>query len=507
MANLIFKGIQQVFASGFTAENATNGVLYFVRNAETGDAEIYFGKKHYGSLNATQLAGLKASIKQNTDDIAAIDALLGDFSSQMTSNIKTVAQVTKANADAIAELKGDGEGSVTKAIADLKGELAEDDAETLAAINDELDALQVNINNAKNDAITSATAYTATRETEIRKDLTGSIETLNNALDGRIDALEAISGQSHTHENKTVLDGITGDKVAGWDKAKEDIDVFLSGNTVDALDTLKEIQEYISKDGEAADNLVKAIASAQTAADTAQDEVDALELLVGAGFTNEKTVASEIARVEGIADAAQTADEVDTAITTRLADLDFTGSTGGMVVVNLEQNNGKITTFNVNEDGLTNALSALKDGITSYTGTTDTTLTKLRTDVNAVSAATIDNTNAITGEIKARKDAFNTLSGAVDTKVDKTTYETDKASTDSVLAGIRNDLNTITSKAVTSIASAGKTITVVDDKGAVNVEVNTLAHVESGQDGYVIFNKTNDGALYGVMYYGGDDAE
>ena len=493
MGNLTFKGIQQVFASGFTANNATNGVLYFVRNAETGDAEIYFGKKHYGSLNATQIAGLKASIKQNTDDIAAIETLLGDFSSQMTTNIKTVAQVTKANADAIAELKGDGEGSVAKAIADLKGTLADDDAKTLEAINDELDTLQVNINNAKNEAITSATTYTDTRETEIRKDLTGSIQSLNNALDGRIDALEAISGQSHTHENKTVLDGITSDKVAGWDKAKEDIDVFLSGNTVDALDTLKEIQEYISKDGEAADNLVKAIASAQTAADTAQGEVDALELLVGAGFTNEKTVASEIARVEGIADAAQTADEVDTAITNRLADLDFTGSTGGMVVVNLEQNNGKITTFNVNENGLTNALSALKDGITSYTGTTNTTLTKLRTDVDAVSGTAANNASAITN--------------LQSTKLDVTTHEAYTASTKSVLDDIQESLSSITNNAVTSVGSSGSTITVTEDKGAVNVEVNTLAHAESGQDGYVILNKTNDGALYGVMYYGGDDAE
>lgn len=492
MGNLTFKGIQQVFASGFTANNATNGVLYFVRNAESGDAEIYFGKKHYGSLNATQIAGLKASIKQNTDDIAAIEALLGDFSNQMTSNIKTVAQVTKANADAIAELKGDGEGSVAKAIADLKGELAEGDAETLAAINDELDTLQVNIDNTKIDAIASATAYTATRETEIRKDLTGSIESLNTALDGRINALEAISGQSHTHDNKTVLDGITSAKVAGWDQAKEDIDVFLSGNTVDALDTLKEIQEYISKDGEAADNLVKAIASAQTAADTAQGEVDALELLVGTGFSNEKTVASEIARVEAIADAAQTAAEVDAAITNRFDDLDFSGSTGGLVVVSLEQNNGKITTFNVNESGLTDALGALKGSITSYTGTTNTTLTKLRTDVDAVSGTASNNATAIT--------QLNT------NKLDKATYETYTANTESVLDTIQKSLSSITNNAVTSVGSSGSTITVTEDKGAVNVEVNTLAHAESGQDGYVIL-KNDGGALYGVMYYGGDDAE
>lgn len=489
MGNLIFKGIQQVYASGFTADNATNGVLYFVRNAATGDADIYFGKKHYGSLNASQIASLQASIKQNTDDIAAIETLLGDFSSQMTTNIKTVAQVTKANADAIAELKGDGEGSVAKAIADLKGTLADDDAKTLEAINDELDTLQVNINNAKNEAITSATTYTDTRETEIRKDLNA----FNTALDGRIDALEAISGDSHTHENKTVLDDITSDKVAGWDKAKEDIDVFLSGNTVDALDTLKEIQDYISQDGEAADNLVKAIDSAQTAADTAQDKVDALELLVGEGFTNDKTVASEIARVEVIANAAQTAGQVSAAITTSLDALDFTGSDGEMVTISLEQTNGKITSLSVSETGLTNALDAIKNGITTYTGATDNTLTKLRTDVDAVSGTADNNSTAITN--------------LQSTKLDKTTYTDYTADTKSVLDTIQESLSSITKDAVTSIASTGKTIKVDDTNGAVNVEVNTLPVATAQASGYVALETTANGELYGVMYYGGDDAE
>ena len=488
MANLTFKGIQQVFASGFTANNATNGVLYFVRNAETGDADIYFGKKHYGSLNATQIATLQASINKNAGDITAIKTLLGNFTEQFKGDIQTVAQVTKANADAIAELKGDGEGSVAKAIADLKGTLADDDAKTLEAINDELNTLQANIDNAKNDAITSATTYTDTRETEIRKDLNA----LNTALDGRIDALEAISGDSHTHKNKTVLDDITSDKVAGWDKAKEDIDVFLSGNTVDALDTLKEIQDYISQDGEAADNLVKAIASAQTAADTAQDEVDALELLVGEGFTNDKTVASEIARVEVIANAAQTAGQVSAAITTSLDALDFTGSDGEMVTISLEQTNGKITSLSVSETGLTNALDAIKNGITTYTGATDNTLTKLRTDVDAVSGTADNNSTAITN--------------LQSTKLDKATHEAYIAETSSVLSEIKTSLSAITENAVISVGSTRNTITVTETDGAVNVEVNTLAHAESGQDGYVIL-KNDGGALYGVMYYGGDDAE
>ena len=118
----------------------------------------------------------------------------------------------------------------------------------------------------------------------------------------------------------------------------------------------------------------------------------------------------------------------------------------------------------------------------------------MRADVNTVSGTAANNTTAITN--------------LQSTKLDATTYESYTASTSSVLESIKSGLSAITNNAVTSVASSGKTITVTDNgEGAVNVDVNTLAHAESGQDGYVILNKTADGALYGVMYYGGDDAE
>ena len=55
--------------------------------------------------------------------------------------------------------------------------------------------------------------------TWITSDSAGTVELVNKVA-GIEDAVEALSGDSHTHENKEVLDGITAVKVAAWDAAE-----------------------------------------------------------------------------------------------------------------------------------------------------------------------------------------------------------------------------------------------------------------------------------------------
>ena len=55
------------------------------------------------------------------------------------------------------------------------------------------------------------------------------VDSLDTAMDARVDALE---GVKHTHTNKTVLDGIDSEKVAAWDKAIEDVNT-LTGAVTD----------------------------------------------------------------------------------------------------------------------------------------------------------------------------------------------------------------------------------------------------------------------------------
>jgi hypothetical protein len=540
MANLIFKGIQQVFASGFTADNATNGVLYFVRDAKTGDAEIYFGKKHYGSLNATQLAGLKASIKQNTDDIAAIETLLGDFTGQFTADIKTVAQVTKANADAISVLSGEGEGSVAKAVADAKADLEDKIQEVADSVESKNVSAEgdsyVNASASDNKVTVSATEKTiaslALADSALQKaDITEGTTNGTINVKGTDVAVHGLGSAAYTDSSDYDTSG-----------AAATVKTELLGDAADDYNTLGKLEDKIKAVEAAAKSYeIKAITTGLSSnVKEAYGLFDEDGVQTGATINIYKDSSLKEVKLAGqsleftyiLTDGTESTVEVD--VSTFLAESEF--KDGLQVVdgvVSVKKDASSENFLSVSADGIKlsgvqaaitagvgsandytdaarNALNAGITGLTEtfngYTGATDSVLSELRADVNTVSAATINNANAITAETSARTEAFNTLSGAVDTKLDKQTYNDYTANTDSVLDTIQKSLSSITKDAVTSIASTGKTITVVDTDGAVNVEVNTLAHAESGQDGYVIL-KNDGGALYGVMYYGGDDAE
>lgn len=84
------------------------------------------------------------------------------------------------------------------------------------------------------------------------------------------------------------------------EKARMDAFMLSADVTEKAVDTLKEIQEYITSDGAAAEEMVANISAAQAAADNAQSEVDALE--------------SVVAGVKATADAAATQDALNAEI-------------------------------------------------------------------------------------------------------------------------------------------------------------------------------------------------
>ena len=66
---------------------------------------------------------------------------------------------------------------------------------------------------------------------DIVTDIAG-LKAADELIDGRIDALEVLSGQSHTHLNKEVLDGITADKVAAWNAAEQNAKNYADGLAV-----------------------------------------------------------------------------------------------------------------------------------------------------------------------------------------------------------------------------------------------------------------------------------
>jgi len=98
---------------------------------------------------------------------------------------------------------------------------------------------------------------------------------LNTAMDGRMQAVEA---KKHEHENKTVLDGITAEKVAAWDAAEQ--------NAKDYADDLDEAMDarvlaLEAKFGDGEGNVEAQIAAAVAAEAKLRDDADkALQALI-----------------------------------------------------------------------------------------------------------------------------------------------------------------------------------------------------------------------------------
>ena len=137
-------------------------------------------------------------------------------------------------------------------------------------------------NSAKADAISSAKTY---------------VDSLNTAMDSRVDVLET---SSHTHANKTVLNGITKEKVTAWDTAKADAISSAKTYTDSAITALNLASTYEAKG--TAQNLINGLNLAET---YAKKEVEStISTLVGkdTGKSVRSVSAEEVAKIVNSAD-------------------------------------------------------------------------------------------------------------------------------------------------------------------------------------------------------------
>lgn len=130
----------------------------------------------------------------------------------------------------------------------LDGKISENSA-AIKSIQDELDSLSggagsiaTQINNAITALNLPTTYETIANVAAIKTELSGAINT------AKTEASEALAGHARNAELH-----VTKDKQDSWDAAVSAINAFLkdSDATEKAVDTLKEIQEYINTDGEA----------------------------------------------------------------------------------------------------------------------------------------------------------------------------------------------------------------------------------------------------------------
>lgn len=178
----------------------------------------------YIASDESGASAMTASIKQNADDIDALEGRMDTAEGKIT----TVEGKVSDNETAIAALEekfGEGEGSVADMIADA---VAAEKAEREAADAE----VQADADKGIEDAAAALAAANAA---------SAHADELNTAMDTRVKAVEgkahehankdeldliasgdkakwdAAADKAHEHENKSVLDGITSDKVTAWD--------------------------------------------------------------------------------------------------------------------------------------------------------------------------------------------------------------------------------------------------------------------------------------------------
>ena len=193
--------------TGLTDLLATLATSASVTSAIDGLRQEMLGDTPVEAYNTfTELAAYIAEHKEAAD---ALTAAVGNKADKATTlsgygitDAYTKKEVDTKISDAISEATG-GESAASVKSA-LEAYKTSNDTRVKAIEDDYLKAadktaLQTAISNGDTSTLTTAKNYA---------------DGLNTAMDTRVDALEA---NTHTHSNKTVLDGITANKVAAWD--------------------------------------------------------------------------------------------------------------------------------------------------------------------------------------------------------------------------------------------------------------------------------------------------
>ena len=538
-----FKGILQYKSTDTFTKQA--GYIYFVREfkdgKETNNAEVWFGTRKYGDINTTGLAELQNQITANAENITAINDILGEWSAKFQGDISTVASAvvavsgaTTTNASAIAKLNGDAgtEGSVAKAVADAKSELVDNASEgydTLGGLETKIKAVAQSVTDknvsAEGDDYVTATANENKVTVAASESTKASLALADNALQ-KADIIEGTA-------NGTINVKGTDVAVRGLKSA-----AYTDSSAYDAFGTAATVKSDLlgtTKDGDATtiaalntkiDNVEAAAKSYTISAVTVSDKENVLEAY--ALYDEDGTQAGETIKIykdQSLKNvelsgqtlvftyelAAGSEKTVSVDISAFLSESEF--GNGLQVVdhkVSVKKDASSEGFLFVSENGV--KVSGIQNAINAATsGKAENSVVTALNDVVTAHTGDVD-IHVTTGDKEkwnaAEDNAKAYASGYTDAEVLKvnnalTAYT---ATTDATLESIESRLTAITSNAVTSVASSANTINVSNTEGVVNVEVNTLAVETAQANGYIAI-ENNGGALYGVMYYGGDDAE
>lgn len=209
--------------------NVGSLIEYVTSGSQTGDMVVVNVSDDH-KVTATITDGTITLAKLSTDVQTAIGKA-------HTHDNKTVLDGIDANKVAAWDAaQGNAEAKAAELDAALKSELQKE-------IDDDVKALadgQVKTNKEAIENITKEGGLIATAESNAKAHATE----LNTAMNTRVEALEAID---HDHENKTVLDGVTAEKVTAWDSAVQTVTP-VAGSGLTATKTGTDVSIDFDKD-------------------------------------------------------------------------------------------------------------------------------------------------------------------------------------------------------------------------------------------------------------------
>lgn len=278
-----------------------------VRNEETGVLSIKgYAAAETGAQLVKTANGLEWVKPDNTTveglntAVAAIESTIGEDDTQgLRLRIKT-------NEDDIGTLDGKVATLIGKdADKSVRAISAEEVAKIVAGADKDYDTLKEIADYINSDKTGAAQMQTdiSTIKSDLNTAETG-LKARMTAAEGEIDALQESVAGIHSHDNKTVLDGITAEKVAAWDAAETNAKTFTTtkiGLTKeDGGDSATEaptVKAYV--DGK--------VTALNTAIGTQKDRIDNLGALASKSEVGETDLAAALAtKINGKADSATT---------------------------------------------------------------------------------------------------------------------------------------------------------------------------------------------------------
>ena len=215
---------------------------------------------------------------QAQQEVDALEKVVGDAKGGL---VKDLADEVQARKDAVQDVQdqldalvGDGEGSVAEQIqaeANTREEAdnALDDRIAAFEANGAQDVAAKEVRLAAAEANIARLDGTVEVEGSVKKQIKDAIDQVNGAAENLKNRVKANEDNLAIVMGNAEQAGSIAEAKAAADAAQADIDAFFAAANVGeaAVDTLKELQDYMSTHGEAAAKMVDDIAKAQKAAD------------------------------------------------------------------------------------------------------------------------------------------------------------------------------------------------------------------------------------------------